>query len=110
MKQIIKEVMQAEEQVSEILKQARSKASKIKSSTEKDISEKRVQAKEQAHKIIQAAVEDAQKQAQDIRQDKLKQTYHDKDTVLNDNADKIDGLIENICNMILSTEYERNSE
>ena len=59
MKQIIKEVFQAEEKVSEILKQARNKALEIRRSVEKENSEKMSDAKQKAREIIQTTVEDA---------------------------------------------------
>ena len=110
MKQIIKEVIEAEEQVGEILKQARTKAAEIRSSAEKEISAKMSEAHQQARQLLQSAIEEAKKQAKDIKQQKLAQAHQDKDSVLNQNADKIDALVSSICDIILTTEHERDSE
>ncbi len=110
MKRIIEEVLQAEERVGAILKQARNKASEIRRSAEKDISEKMSDAKQKAREIIQATVEDATKEAERIREEKLKQADQEKDTLLNNNTDTIGNLVDNICNIILTTEYEKDNE
>jgi vacuolar-type H+-ATPase subunit H len=110
MKKIIEEVLQTEEKVSVILGQARNKASEIKQSAEKEISEKMSDAKQKAREIIQTTVEEAKKEAEHIREEKLKQANQEKDTLLNNNTDTMDNLVDNICNIILTTEYEKESK
>ena len=105
MKKIIEEVFKAEEKVGVILKQAREKASEIRQSAEQENIEKINQAKQKAKQIIQAAVEQAKKEAELIREEKLKQADSEKEVILN-KTDIIDGLIDNICNIILATEYD----
>jgi len=105
MKQIIEDVFQAEQKVDEILKQAREKALRIKQSAEKTDAEKVNQAKQEAREMIQAAVEKAKKDAENIRQDKLKQSQTEKDAILK-KSDIIDRLVNDICNIILATEYD----
>jgi len=108
MKQIIKEVFQAEEKVGEILKQARNKASEIRRSVEKENSEKMSEAKQKAREIIQTAVENAKKEAQNIRREKLEQAKQEKDTLLKNNQDTINNLVDHICSIIITTEYEKD--
>ena len=108
MKKIIEEVLQAEEKVSIVLKQARNKASGIRQSVEKEISEKMSDAKQEAREIIQTTVENAKKEAEHIGEEKLKQADHEKDTLLNNNTDTMNNLVDNICNIILTTEYEKD--
>jgi len=110
MKRIIEDVFQAEEKVSLVLGQARNKASEIRQSVEKEISDKMSDAKQKAREIIQANVEDAKKEAERIREEKLKQADQEKDTLLNNNTDTIDNLVGNICNIILTTEYEKDNK
>ena len=110
MKKIIEEVLQTEKKVSLVLGQARNKASEIRQSVEKEISDKMSDAKQKAREIIQAAVEDAKKEAERIRKEKLKQADREKDTLLNNNTDTMDNLVDNICNIILTTEYEKDSK
>lgn len=110
MKKIIEEVLQTEEKVSMVLGQAHNKASEIKLSAEKEISGKMSDAKQKALEIIQTTVEEAKKEAERIREEKLKQADHEKDTLLNNNTYTMDKLVGNICNIILTTEYEKDSK
>ena len=110
MKKIIEEVLQTEEKVNVILGQARNKASEIRQSVEKEISEKMSDAKQKAREIIQTTVEEAKKEAEHIREEKLKQANQEKDTLLNNNTDTMDNLVDNICNIILTTEYEKDNK
>ena len=110
MKQIIGEVFQAEEKVGIILEQARNKASEIRRSVEKEVVEKMSDAKQKAREIIQTTVEDAKKEAELIKEEKLKQADQENDALLSNNTDTINNLVDNICNIILTTEYDKNSE
>ncbi len=110
MKKIIEEVLQAEEKVGIVLKQARNNASEIRQSVEKEISEKMNVAKQEAREIIQTTVENAKKEAEHIMEEKLKQADHEKDTLLNNNTDTMINLVDNVCNIILTTEYEKDSK
>ena len=110
MKQIIKEVFQAEEKVGEILKQARNKASEIRRSVEKENLEKMGDAKQKAREIIQTTVEDAKKEAERIRQEKLEQARQEKDSLLKNKKETIDNLVDQICNIIINTTYEKDKK
>jgi len=110
MKKIIEEVLQTEKKVSIVLEQARNKASEIRQSVEKEISEKMSDIKQEALEIIQTTVENAKKEAEHIRDEKLKQADREKDIMLNNNSDTMDNLVDNICNIILSTEHEKDSK
>ncbi len=108
MKKIIKEVLQVEDQVKELINQARSQAAEIKSSADKDMSEKINQAKEETKQIYQTVIEDAKKQAEQIANEKIKQADMQKEDMIKSNADKIDSLVSNIYKIILTTEYDMN--
>ena len=110
MKRIIEDVLEAEEKVGVILKQAREKASEIRRSAESEISEKTNEAKKEAREIVQTAVEEAKIEAERIRAEKLERVDAEKDALLSgkspndDRKDVIDGLVDEICNVIRSTE------
>ena len=110
MKQIIKEVFQAEEKVGEILNQARQKASEIRRSADNENAEKISEAKQKAKEIILTTVEQAKKEAEQIRLEKLEQAKQEKDSLLRDKQDIIDNLVEHICNIIITTEYEKDKK
>ncbi|MBN1766580.1 MAG: hypothetical protein JW860_15100 [Sedimentisphaerales bacterium] len=109
MKEIIEEVLQAEENVGLILKQAREKADEIRRSAEKEASENMNAARQQAQDLLQKNMVQAEAQAGQIRQEKLKQAEHEKENLVHDNADTIAGLVDEICNLIVTTEYEKDN-
>ena len=71
--------------------------------------EKVNEAKQKARETIQTAVEKAKKDAENIRQDKLNQSQIEKDTILKKN-DIIGKLVNDICNIILATEYDTDEK
>jgi len=103
MKRIIEEVLQAEERVGDIIKQAHEKAAEIKHSAEKENTEKLNDAKQQALAIIQTTVENTKKEAERISEEKLKKARSQKDILLNEKSAEIDTLVDNICEIILNT-------
>jgi vacuolar-type H+-ATPase subunit H len=109
-KQIIEEVLRAEEKVAAMLGQARDKASEIGRSADKDISERMNDARQKALEMVRAAVEDAKKEAERTRQQKLEQADKEKGALLNNNRDAIDNLVDNICNVILTTECDKDAK
>lgn len=110
MKRIIEDVLQTEEKVNEILKQARERAAEIRRSAENDISENMNVAKQRAREIVQTAVEDAKKDAERIRAEKLEQADRQKDVLFNESADVVGGLVDDICKVIMTAEYEKDSK
>jgi len=110
MKRIIEEVLQAEERLNDIIKQAREKAAEIKRSVEKENTDKLNDAKQQALIIVQTAVENAKKEAEHISEDKLKKAKEEKNILLNKKSTEIDTLVDNICEIILATNQERDSK
>ena len=102
MKQIIEEVFEAEKKANEIIKRAREKASQIRQAAEKDNSEKIAQAKQEAKEIIRKSVENANNEAEITRQEKLKQAENEKEAILG-NEIVLNNLVDNICNIIIST-------
>ncbi len=103
MKRIIEEVLQAEERVGDIIKQAHEKAAEIKHSAEKENTEKLNDAKQQALAIVQTTVENTKKEAERISEEKLKKARSQKDILLNEKSAEIDTLVDNICEIILNT-------
>ena len=109
MKRIIEDVLQAEEKVGAIVKEARDKAAEIRRSAETEISQKTGDAKQKSREIVQAAVEEAKKEAERIAKEKLEDVGRRKGTLFDDKADAIDSLVGEICEMILTTEKGGNS-
>jgi len=106
MKQIIEEVLQAEEKVSGILAEARSQASEILRSAEKDVAEKMSHAKERSLELLKNTVAEAVAEGERIGVEKLKEADNEKDTLLRANAEATNVLVENICRIVLTTEHE----
>ena len=103
MKQVIEEVLQAEERVGGLLKGAREKADQIRRKTEEEISTCLNDARAKAQTLTQTTLDDAKKEAEQIKEDRLQQAGQAKDTLLNDNADKVTGLVKDICDLVMTT-------
>lgn len=104
MKQIIEEVLQAEAKVSTSLQDARTQASQIRLAAEKEAAAKLSEAREQSREFVQTEVERAKQEAERLRSEKLAQADAACDTLLNSHAQIMDKLVDDICQVILSTE------
>jgi len=109
MKKIIEEVLQVEEKVGLELKQARNEASEMRSAAEKDVAERVNAANKEARELIQSMVDKAKIEAERYREEKLKAAEQGKEAFLSENANKIDGLIDNIVGIVLSGSSEREA-
>jgi len=110
MKQIMEDVLKAEEKVNAILKQARQRASEIRQSAEKEISEKMNEARRQSLEITQTAIEDARKEAERIKEERLAAAEQQQRALLNDDTGTIERLVNDICEIILKTEYSKGDK
>ena len=110
MKQIITEVLEAEEAINTRLRKARAEADRIRAEAEKDIAEKTAEAQEEARLIIQQAVEQAKKEAEELRKEKLADADRQQEALMAGQADVIDQLVERICETILAAEQKSGSE
>jgi len=108
MKKIIAEVLQIEEKVGLELKQARKEASEMRSAAEKEVAEQLNNANKQAREMVQSAVENAKVEANSHRTEKLKEAEQGKGAFLSENAGKIDGLVDNIVDIVLGSEGKAN--
>ena len=102
MKKIIEEVLEVEEKVGLELKEARNEASEARLAVEKEVAEQIAAANNQARELIQSAVEQAKVEADRYREEKLKEAEQGKDAFLSENADKINGLVDNIVDIIMN--------
>ena len=68
------------------------------------MSEKMAEAREQSRDIMQTTVEEARKEAERLREEKLQQVEQEKETLLRDNTHVTDALIDDICRIVLETE------
>lgn len=101
MKQIIEEVLQAEEKVNTTLKLARERATEIIRSVERETSEKISDARVKAREIMQTKIEEAKKEAERIQEEKLKQVDQKKETLFKSNDEVTDALVDDICQIVL---------
>ena len=106
MKQIIEEVFEAEKKANEIVKQARDKASEIRQAAEKENLEKMAEARMKAKDIVHAEIENAEKEAELFRQEKLKQSDGEKESILG-NTSVLNNLIGKICKIIITTDDDK---
>jgi len=106
MKQVIEEVLQAEEKAAAIGKEARAKASEIRQAAEKEAAEHISEAKGQVREIMQEIVEAGRTEGRRIRTERLAQADRDNEALLEGHAEAIKGLVEEICGVIMTTERE----
>ncbi len=106
MKQVIEEVLQAEERVGALLKGAREQADEIRRSAEQENSTLLNNARTEAQALTQSSLEEAKREAEQIKADRLKQADQVKDTLLNDNADKVNGLVKEVCSLIMTSSQD----
>jgi len=106
MKQIIKEVLKAEEKVDIALRQARESAAEVVGVAEAEITDTLSEARENAREIVRKAVVEAEKQAERIRTERLKQADEDRDVLLHDDTDAMGDLVKRICRIIVAAEPE----
>ena len=110
MKKVIEEVLQVEEKVNTDIKQVQAKANEIRMAADRDISEKTAKAKEKGREILQTAIEDAKKEAERMAEEKIKAANAEKDALLSSNSEKINTIVEDICKIILTTEYQTDTK
>ncbi len=108
MKQIVTEVLQAEEAINVRLQEVRVQAAQIKAAAEKDVAAKMAEAQDEARLIVQNAIEEARKEAERRRTGRLAEADREKETLMAGQADAIDWLVERICETILATEDQGN--
>jgi vacuolar-type H+-ATPase subunit H len=106
MKQIVTEVLQAEESVNARLQEAREQAARIKAAAEKDVAAKMAETQDMARLIVQEAIDEAKAEAERLRNGRLEAADREKDNLMTGQADVIDRLVEQICETILATEEE----
>lgn len=105
MKQIIEEVLQAEKNVSAILKDAREKAVEIKKATEKQMATDLSRAKEKAQEIAIEKTEAAKKESETICEEMLKTADKEKENFLAMHSDSVDTLVNKICSLVTETVF-----
>ena len=110
MKQIIEEVLQAEEGVNARLKEAREKAAALKAAADRESLAQISQAKIQARDLMQETIEAAKKEAEQIRIQKLSEAEQEKETLLAAMAERVNKLVDAVCRLVLSTEGSGNSQ
>ena len=79
------------------------KRCRLKQAADKECLDKIAEAKLKAKEIVHAKVESARKEAELIRQEKLKQAEGEKEAILK-NENVLNKLVEDICKIIISTD------
>jgi F-type H+-transporting ATPase subunit b len=104
MRKIVKDILEAESRVDDILREARERASQMRLTAEKQVSEKMAGARREAQEIVQTAAEQARVEAERIRAETLKRAERQGADLLGGRAGAVDDLVARICTVVLSTE------
>jgi vacuolar-type H+-ATPase subunit E/Vma4 len=106
MRKIVREILETESRIGEILQEARQKASEMKLAADKEASEQVAEARQQARGIVQAAEEEAKKESERIGTETLERAQQQADALLDGKAEAIDDLVTRICDVLLNVEPE----
>ena len=106
MRKIVKEILETESRIGEILQQARQQASEMRLAADKEASDRTAQARQQAREIVQAVEEEAQRESERLAAETLEQAERQAQALLDGKAKAIEGLVSRICDVVLSVEPE----
>lgn len=107
MNEIVDEVIKAEQEAEKIVDQAREQVQEERNTLELELNERLKQAKEAAQKLMQETIARAKKEAQQEYSDIITKAEEENKVFLQENADKVDKIIENIVHLIITPEYNR---
>jgi len=110
MRKIVKEILETESRIGEILQQARQKASEMRLVADRETSEQIGDARREARGIVQAAVEEAQKESEQIRVQTLTRADQRASASLDGKTDRIEDLVTRLCAVILNVESEMDEQ
>jgi vacuolar-type H+-ATPase subunit H len=105
MNEIVGQILQTEKKVEEILQKARQEAQDIKQKAERDASLKVGKAHKQASLTLSSAIENARKESQRLKDEKLKKADEEGKAILEKNRKALDDLIQDIVRLVIQTEY-----
>lgn len=106
MKQIVTEVLQAEEAINARLKEVRREAAKVTAAAEKEVAANMAEAQEESRLIVQHAIEEARVEAERLRNERLAEADLEKETLMTGQTDAIDRLVNQICETLLGSDGE----
>lgn len=105
MQKIINEVLEAEEKATEIIRSGEKKAQKMKAELEEEINRKLQNAREQAQAELKDGIAKAQQKAKEQHSLAQKNAETYLDDFLNQKKDKIDTIVQQISQQIISTKF-----
>ncbi len=106
MRKIVKEILETESRIGEILQQARHRASEVRLAADKEASERTAEARQEARGIVQAAEAEARKESERIHAETLDQARRQADALLDGKTEAIEDLVARIGAVILNVESE----
>lgn len=110
MRKIVKEILETESKIGEILQQARQKASEMRLAADKEASEQIGDARQEARGIVQAAVEEAAKESEQFQARTLRQADQQAHTLFDGKTDVIEDLVTRLCAIVLNVGSEMDGQ
>jgi len=107
MKQIIEDVLKAENDIHSLLHQARQQAAEIKHAVDKECAELLNEAKSKAQAMAQKTLEDARRDAEKLKEERLRQAEQEKKAFFAQNSSSITRLVDSIYQLLQSTESDQ---
>jgi vacuolar-type H+-ATPase subunit H len=110
MKDIVSEILQVEKKVADSIQKARNKAAEIRQQSDRETAQALAEAREKARKTVQDAVDEAARNAELVREGKLREAEEKSGAIARENSDKIEGLVGEVVRLVIQTGYDGDGE
>jgi len=105
MKDVVNEILQAEEKVEESLQKAREEAAGYKKDADREVNSIIGKAREKAQDSIREAVEEAKREAGIARNEAIKKAEEESRKLIDRNRAHIGELVEEIVTLVIGEDY-----
>ena len=106
MRDIVREILQAEKRVEELLQQAREKASNITAQAEKEANRKVAEARDRAQEIVRQTVQRTRREVEEIRKSTIEEAERKSRDSTSRSGLHLDDLADQVARMVMQTDIE----
>ncbi len=106
MDDIVSEILQVEKKVADSIQKAREKAAGIRQQSDREHAQALADAREKARKIVRDAIDEATRNAERVREEKLREAEEKSGAIARENSGKIEDLVREIVRLVIRTDYD----
>jgi len=106
MNDIVSEILQVEKKVADSIQKAREKAAGIRQQSDRELAQALADAREKARKIVQDAVDEATRNAERVREGKLREAEEKSGAIAREKGGKIEDLVREVVRLVNRTGYD----